>query len=654
MQQRELFNVNRLRSVVYDRVNTLNGDADRQTLLEHSKHHPVRSSFHVAWSIFNLVVTVGAIGVCIWTAVFAFGASCNNQECKSLIYITNTFLSTSQIGSQSGWAVATARAAFGDVVQYPTDKDAFSFSHYFECMQTAQMADKTCDSTLMLPNYITCLKNNTAANTALTSCNALSASLSQPWPTAEEYLQCLFKYDIMHNSVSVRASQNVFRSCLAKTMWPFFEVQQGIDTPLFLGSFNWIIMLVVGLVCMTSFAVYTASPVEKGMVKYGEPAYHMRLGTMWITVSFAWNLIFLILFFVVALRDGTVFDSDGGLPTTGSTSMVSIFFLGVCVFYFGAELTESNDFDFGVHVYEYVTQRDGKIEKTKHAHVVHGENSNRDDSRDGSSDMDDTGRPLQESRLGLSMPNPAVQKYTISAEDVAKFYTPPLLPAWADGYVADACIFLGMAGATGHLRTEQSWNLFYCVFIYRVLNMLISRYMYQCFMNNLSLSDQVNKEYHKIILNPTRGWAEMLRTEGETASKFKSTPHLSIRVMALSTQLAALFLFAALCFISFDPDSPLSSFPTYQLFFILGFIIPEGLRILMHLSLQVWQPDMSNGVPWDLLNTHFFLWTWDVVIRVIMVAYVILSQASVPGTRRYLMENNLALMDTYPSLLGVL
>jgi hypothetical protein len=430
-------------------------------------------------------------------------------------------------------------------------------------------------------------------------------------------------------------------------MWPFFEVQQGIDTPLFLGSFNWIIMMVVGLICMTSFAVYTASPVEKGVVKYGEPAYHMRLGTMWITISFAWNVLFLILFFVVALRDGTIFDSNGGLPTTGSTSVLSIFFLGVCVFYFGAELTESNDFDFGVHVYEYVTQRDGKTERIKHGHVVHNEPSR------GESGADDDGQSNQESRLGLVMPNPAVKKYSISAEDVAKFYTPPLIPAWADGYFADACIFIGMAGATGHLRTEQAWNLFYCVFIYRILNMLIGRYMYQCFMNNLSLSDQVNKDYHKIILNPTRGWAEMLRPNGENVAKYKTTPHLNIRVMALSTQLAAIFLYAALCFISFDSESPLSDFPTYQLFFILGFLVPEGIRIFLHLILQAWQPDLSNGVPWDLLNSHFFLWTWDLCVRIILVAYVILSQGSDPGTRRYLMENNIALTDTYPALLGV-
>ena len=637
----------------------------------------VTNPLHFGLTVIHIAATLVALGISIIAVIYAMGVNCNTSDCKSLIYMTNTFFSTSKVGSLTGWAVATERSQFGDAVQYPMDKDVFAFSHYFECMATAQMADSVCHKFEPLNDYVVCLKNNTVTKHALDSCNALSTSFSQPWPTAEEYLGCIFRFNVMWNTVSARASKNVFRSCLAKTIWPFAEVQQGIDSPIFLGSFNWVIMLAVGMVCMTSFAVYTASPKEKGMVTYGEPGYFMRLGTLWIVISFVWHVAFFGLFISVAFRETTSLNQEGGFPTTPSTSVVSLFMIGACLFYFGAELCESRDFTFVVHVANYVSRRGEETHVTRHGHIVNVPNEDTDEADQPLVVYDPTTHHGQhhhhkknnakfpgKSLLGLPMPNPAVESYSISAEDVAKYYTPPLLPAWADGYLADSCILLGMAGASGHLTTDQSWNLFVLMFIYRILNMLIARFLYQCFMNNLSLTAAVNSAYHDIVPHPQGMWNDfhkLVNTKGESLNgsgdggeveKYKATPHLNIQVMALSTQLAAVLLFSAMCFIVFNADSHISEFLVFKVYFILAFMVPELIRILLHVSLQLWNPD-PNGVPWFVLNVHFFVWTWDLIVRIVFVFYVILGNSSDPGTRGYLVEKSLDLMDTYLTALGV-
>ena len=625
------------------------GNSTASSKRNHEGVDPLHSMIHFGLTLLHLAVTLVALVFSIWIAFFAFGSQCNNNDCKSMIYITNTFYSTNKIGSLSGWAVATERAQLGEVVQYPIDRDEFSFSHYFECMDTAEMADSICGNTDSLISYTVCLKNNTMTNAALTACNALSTSLSQPWPTSEEYLQCLFRFPAMHNSVSLRASQNVFRACLAKSMWPFFEVQQGIDTPLFLGSFNWLIMLAVGLLCMTSFAVYTASPWEKGKVNRGEPTYHMRMGTLWTSISTLWILVFLICFFTVALRDGSTFESDG-LPTTTSTSVISIFVLSAYLFYFGSELLDSRDFDFFVHAHEYVSRKYHGYEKMepepeviRHGHVVHGPVPAPEDADEADPHLH------QESQLGVPLGRAGVKVYTITAADVAKIYTPALLPAWADGYFADPCIFLGIAGASGHLTTDQAWNIFLVVFMYRFLNMLIARFMYQCFMNNVSLHSVINNTYHSIVTHPQEMWKARRPV---SPAKGDGKPHLNIQVMALSTQIAAIFLFAALCVIVFNPDSQLFESSIFFSFFLFGFLIPEILRILGHVVCQIWKPD-PDTVPWKLLNFYFLVWIYDLAVRVGFISFVVLSLSSDPGTRRYLMEKSITLMDTYLKHLGV-
>lgn len=642
---------------------------------------PANSWVHMGLTLCHMGVAVAAIVISVIALVLALGGGCDTEDCKTSGYLTTTFFSADRIGSQAGWAVATQRAQLGDRIQYPADKDAFVFSHYYECMASARMADELCPATEPLDGYIACLNNYTKP--ALTTCNSFSSSVSQPWPTPEEYLQCLFGFKAMHNSVSVRGSRNVFRNCLSKTMWPFFEVQQDIDSPLFLGSFNWLVLLATGFWILTSFSVFSVSPVETGRVDHGEPEFYKRLGSMWSFISFCWNFAFLLLLMFFIFRDNFVFEKERVVPMTNSTNVVCLFLFAASIFYFGAEFSETRDLTYFAHVRNVVVERFGRKEKVKHGHIVR-ERRPYHRVYDKSEETSGTGmKPM----LGSILQNTGVETYDVTHEDVAKYYTPPLLNIWADALTfADPCIFLGMAGATGHLTTDRAWNLFFVMQFYRLMGSSIARYLYQCFMNNLSLSENTNQAYHAIVSHPgkmlkdtyhvvktkvndrkkrnkdleqTPGGGAMVPSHGhghgrvaESDPNYATEAHISIQVMALSTQISAILLAVVLLVLVFDSNSLISEFSLFNAFFWICFIVPEALRIIAHVVLQVWHPDPS-GVPWLMLNFYFFVWIWDVVGRIIFVSYVLFGPGTTPGTRHFLMDQSIALMDTYLTTLNV-
>jgi hypothetical protein len=645
-----------------------------------SKPPSANSMAHMGLSILHLLVTATAIAISITALIFALGGLCNNSECKTLGYLTNTFASTSTVGGGAGWAVATERASLGDSIQYPTDRDEFVFSHYYECMSTARMGDVLCPRTEPLGEYIKCMHNHTG--------DALEACNYPRWPAPEDYLQCLFSFKEMHNSVSVRASQNVFRTCLSKTMWPFFEVQQGVDSPLFLGSFNWVVMLAVGLWILTSFAVYSASPIEAGHVTYGDPTYYKRLGWMWACVSIGWNVLMLVFMFMLVFRDMTIFEKpESAVPMTNSTATLCFLVLSVAVSYFGAEISEQRTTMLGAHVFQkMVNKGGGKDVLVKEGHITRVPNEDEDDTDnmqlvtkhrhghhhhphpDNASPMH---MPSGVAMLGGALFDTRTKTYRITEEEVASFYTPPLLRVWADGLAfADPFIFLGMAGATGHLTTSVAWGLFFGVLIYRLMGMSIARFLYQCFMNNLSLSENENKDYHAITPNTMlylnevhhivhthaekakkrwRGEKDEARKEAEEKLEpppYGNTPHLSVAVMALSTQLSAILLLAVVMYLAIGVESAIGDFWLFEAFMYVCFLIPEILRILGHLVLQIVHPD-PNSVPWNMLNFYFLVWIWDVLTRVIFICIVLVGSGSTPGTRHFLMDSSIALMDTY-------
>ena len=618
-------------------------------------------SIHLGLTMLHFVIVLASVAMTVLVSTYTFSTSCDAGSCQALTSITSTFLSTRRVESNIGWAVATERSKFDTTsakrVQYPlldtTAYNGYAFAHYFECMHVAQMADQTCKFPDSLDSYVSCLLNTNATKNALLLCDKFP-TIAGPgythFPTSEEYLTCLSSQYPLRNSISRRASNNVFRSCVAKTMWPFFEVPLDIDTPVPFGSFNWGLFLLLGMVVMTSFAVYSASWVEDGPVKNGEPQYFMRLGLFWTWIAWIWNFAFFIVFLIIAVRDSGSFESNGGLPTTITTSLVTLAVLAFALVYFGNELFTASQWSFIANLLQ------GKVAGSERAtrkvvKVYHDYQAGHRKVAPDRVPLVPRGArstnlsPLNSgfAEMGASMPRPG-EEYEISDELVARYYTPPLLSTWADGYLADAFLFLGMAGATQQLTTDQAWSIFVLITMYRVLNMMIGRFMYECFMNNLSLPDDVNAA--KFNLRPA-----MFGHNQVAENDVPTDPHLSTRVMALSTPIAAIYLYIAVLFIMFNGNVVLSDFKMFKDFVICCFVVPEVIRILLHLYCQMYNTSYKTS-SWMLLNVSFFVWIWDLTTRLVFVSMVFLqSDNSVMGTRQYLLAQSNSLLRDYGTIM---
>ena len=599
-------------------------------VIEHEKV-TTGETVHVVLVGLHSICSVAALALSVVFIIYSLGSNCSPESCQSMLFITSTFLSARRVESNVGWPVATERTLFKDPTkQFPlTDGTSFTgyaFTHFYECMHSARMADLSCNFFDSFSDYYSCMTNSTPnpVRTALAACNVFpTVSNYSHYMTSEDYITCLNWQPALRNSVSSRASRNVFRACLSKSQWPFAEYQLDVDSSSFLGSYNWALFISIGFAVTTSFAVYSMSWKEDGPVQNGEPGYFMRLGLFWAWTAWIWNLGLLIICLLIAFRETGSFESNGGLPTTVSTTLVTLGLLGIVLVYYGSELFTHNQWKFLAHALEGTGYH--KITK----HKVFKRFFNKQDTPL----LDPNGAPGE---LGSIMPG-ASRSYEVTDMEVAKYYTPPLLSTWADGYIADAVIFLGVAGATQQVTTDQAWSIFVLIGSYRLLNMMIARFMYECFMNNFSLEQSVNDSKFKI--------KPVFMSLGD--SNRHDDPHLGIRVMALSAQIAAIYLFSAILYLFFNPGAVFASFDLFRSLTIFGFLIPEIIRISLHVYCQVWY-SKSKSSSWLLLNVHMFVWNWDLACRLIILAIIMLgTNEFTQGTRNYLIYQSNTLMRDF-------
>lgn len=592
-------------------------------------------TMHQVLSFLNVVAVLTGLVMSIVISSQVLGSGCDEKDCLSMIYVTTTFLDTRRIETNIGWPVATERSV-STGVQYPLNPNSpssdrsYRFGHYLECMHTARMADRVCSPDLTFDQYSSCISNSSSLVAVLDQCASFpSTGVYYHWPTSEEYVGCLHNNALMRNSESQRASTNVFRSCVSRSLWPFFEVPQNLDSTVLLGSFNWALLLVVGLVVMTSFGVYQVSYKEMGHVEHGEPAYFMRLGMFWAFIALVWNIVFLVIFLTVGFRGNGELQNRNWLPTTTTTTFVTVLALAWAVAYFLSVALEP----FRRRYYWFVD--DCKIIPA----AVPDEKAASDPERDQKMHLTGT--------LYTMVNGKTKEFYELGGDDVAQYYTPPLLATWADSYLLDFCIVLGVAGATGQLKTHEAWYLFTFTLIYRILNMIISRCLSDAFTNNVQFDDETNEAKNNIVTRPRMFYHRRMQTAGKKTSH---DVHLNTSVIGLSTQLAAFYLYFGILYLVFNPESVWGDYPVFNLFIWFCFLIPEALRLVIHLCYQILVVS-SDGVPWVLYNLCFAVWLWDYICRIIFVSVVLIQNTNNPGTLDFLKTETMALMqDTVVSM----
>ena len=568
----------------------------------------MQSSLHLFLSWIGAMVTLGTFVMSIILLSFGLSERCDQPNCLNKAFTTNTFYSTRTPDFSSGWPVATDRYLSSELVTMPSKNNNWPWVHYYECMSTAKLAAPTCGTFSSISDYSNCLQTNNMTKLVLAQCNAYSASYFYNFPTMDQYIRCISSYPVMQAN---RNNQQIFKTCLHSTLWPFYEVPQGIDSGIIMSSYNWVVFMCVGLWAMTSFAVYTVSPFDYTEIVYGQPTSWKRLGSLWIFASFIWNLVLFIIMLVLVVRNNTTWDDPvNPYPITISTSIIVLTGILVCLVYFAAELTET---EIGHYL--------GISGKTAMHHIVHHAKKGYH-AFTAKSNVNSLSAPFPEKGGAYTNLSPF-------------YYTAPLVTAWADGYLLDAFIVAGLAGATGQLTTDQSWNLFTMTLIYRVINMALARFMVECFSNNIRETDAVNNAKHSKI--------EM------TILPPYDDPANDIKVMALGTQIAAWYIFIGLCIMVFDSNTLLSEFDLFKTFFILGFIVPEIIRSIVHLLCQFFYTTSFKGT---ILISHEVVWIWDLIIRLVFCSIVYFqTDVSVMGTRTFLQSMSNNLMNVYPSLL---
>lgn len=598
---------------------------------------PNNSFIHWGLSVLGCVWTLAMVIATIVISSHVLGKGCDvDAGCQSMLYITTTFLSSKRIETSLGFPVATERdltdslqTPFSDPVSATQDR-GYRFGHFLECMYTARMADRTCAPSLSFKEYAVCIQNNTLIPSGLDACASFpSVGGYSHWPTSEEYISCVWNNPLLQNSESRRASQNVFRYCVEQSLWPFFEIPQSIDSSQFFGSFNWALLILTGSVVLSSFTVYTCGWKETGKVKNGEPSQlYMRLGLLWSLTAFVWNVVYFIIFTVASFRNSGEFSANGGLPTTFSTTLLTLLALGAAVIYFLSIILLPARRKFVATVKSFTSEvatiemvpEDTPVEDNEQQRLL----KSTFPSLDPFPKTDDKNQPL-----------PTLPKYELTEEHVARFYTPPMLAIWSDSYMADFCFVLGFAGATGQLSTDVAWQLFSLTFSYRLLNMIISRCISDAFTNNIKLSDVVNDYKNRIVTRAAK-WRNDGYQQLGPKNKLRDV-HIGIRVIGLSTQLSALFLYFAILYIVFNENSSFADFSLFKTFILCAFAIPEGLRILFHVYYQVaYDYETMGNVPWALYNGFYAIWQLDVFARLVFVLILIFDTSGYAGSFEFL------------------
>jgi hypothetical protein len=618
-------------------------------------------TFHVTLSFVHVACVVFAIVV----SSLVFNKSIQNKD----TFMTNTFYSSANPSDTGiGWPVST-KDVWSDVGFTGTSKK-WSWNHYYICMAEAGFASQKCSDVGDVGDYADCLQSNNETSLVLAQCSAFSSAYYFQWPTSGQYTRCLTGYPVMGSKYGTRYSQNTFKKCLDKIEWPSFETVQDVDSQLFLGSYNWGLLASIGLIIMTSFGVFTAYPMENGVLEHDEPQFFCRMGLLWSAISFFWNVVFLIVFLVMVFKS-----SEDHAPMTLSTSVIGTLFLLLSIFYFMDEWFGSsyvtnllNEYDqkYGVHARDYLkntaknafNKARSTIHKAKNA-FRRGNNAVEEGSPDATATVgfvehhhkghhenhaevdNPLGGPIgMGNRLGVrvfynNVREWPLQKHKEDAQLMDEVYVPPLITSWSDGYFADCLIFVGVAGASGQVETDLAWTIFWLMLLYRLLNAGIARFIYECFLfcGDESYFTDVAKSGNKYVTYNYLYDSSSADDKNNAKADPVDTYGLDLRVLALSSQISSLYIFLALSVIFTRPW--LNASFTFQLLAYGGFIVPEAIRIALHVILQ--SMGRKHHHSWVIVIVHEFLWAWDLAWRsIVLVNAVLLNNEHKTGTYDYL------------------
>ena len=586
----------------------------RHAYIEDNQEGHTKNVWVKALAYLGYGTVIGVFIAVIAVLIALFNVTTQNDN--KLTFIVNSYLSTEDpVQLDPTWQVAskhwglpsgasTTPATPGAYTPYYSNEVLTPMT---ECMWTAQIGWNRCNNDT-LENYFKCVK--TVFSTELTACEGLATQQAYLYPIRNDYVECVYK------KVGANKVQNltVLDRCADITFWPIYEVIQDADSDYFLGSFNWALLLIVGLTFHVCIVGYASWPLTHGEIHvyHGKPARNDMMGvgvkgsTLQVLIFFIPVFIVSVGFMIICWNYSGNFANQGiGVPATVSTQILVFTAVFAGLVYFVCELAEFWD--------------------AANSKNPYSEMSAQPESKNL---LNTTGIPvafqMQVPKMGYYL-QPSDENMTLdSLGSQIHAYALYMLKTFQDAYLFDVLTCMGVLGATQHLILAETYEIFFLLITLRLTNMVAARQMYAGYVN---------------FGNKQTGYEDTFKN----------------RAFALAANFAALFNVINLAMLWTNPSRLTVEFGTCIAFFYLGILIPEILKLLLQFYFMFTSNRYfvskqgeflsKNAIPTMAIETlvlYQFIVFWDVAIRALFAFIILFSSA--PGTSNYVADRHKGLM----------
>ena len=546
------------------------------------------------------------------------------------VFVSNSFYTSMDNEQNLSWQVLTQPAWNGLPRNPATFYNDVKFEHYYECAYVAQLGWGLCNaSSSSVTSYQQCLMSQYPLQ--LSTCANQTSSFS--WPTANVYANCM-----TNNLGGARWNLNAFKTCIREDLWPLYEVPQDVDSPYFLGSYSWPLIMLTGAFLFGVFALYTIYPVDwedTTIIEYGKPlSAYSRLGVAWTVLPLLLTIFWFIVSVLVAFRASPTWPNQNNnlYPSTQQTNVVMLTATLATLFYFILEACEFQERRQFQQDGESPDHRRGDDEKAMKASFVFPGQELPMNATMGQSRLSTKVFTMPKGPrggLGYYFPGVIESLRVGSLRDASEIYTPVLLNTWADGYLVDPLFFVGALGATLQIITADVYNIFWCLVFYRLAHVGVARLVYYSYVRSPVSGEDVN---HAREMQQANGGAEQEDADAARQSI------IATRVLALATHVAGDLALLVVFYIIFDTSRIFPEFPTTQNLFLTGLLVPELIRLLGHIVLAIMPAPKAQSKGVYILMASQFLWAWDLVIRVIFLWVYFWGSNGGRGTKPFLLS----------------
>jgi hypothetical protein len=560
---------------------------ERQPMLQGNGHPRDYKNSHKFTDMFYYVSTRLASFLGITCVAIAFTIVCLvlfTETVDRLGYQTTTFLTTIDKTNVDSWQVLTS--SWSELTKVTPSVDVY-FEHYYECLWKSGAIATLCNNNTV-NDYTKCLKSY--YQTQLTACDNVNDE-NYMAPSLNYYVQCLNTFMNFN-----RQNSNALEICLRTNQWPLYESPENIDSWYFMGSYNWMLFVIIGFSLYACFALYTGGFVyyaedikfihgSVGRDSDGPLSRAITMGCCLLSVLFLTFVTFNSYRQAGLAIPGTTYPLSNSVATNTVlmtvTAMVTTYFIMELIEFMESSKYKRhlrNDTDYS------------SLMPWNAAQIVSAQNM-----------------------LQKNIPHRTFDEQSHGTKggnwgEVMKYYYPALTIAWADAYMLDPVIAAGVIGATHQISTADIYQFFVAILASRMAFTTVARLLYEGYIQNPD--EKTNKtEWSRSLYN--------------------------IRVQAVFMHISAIIGIYMAFTVLTNSNKMISEYALISLMLYTWWIVPEGIRFLAHLRIAMAPFDDVVQNSYTLYMVGYLTWIWDIIVRLLVVVLVYWGPDTMGATRLF-------------------